>query len=89
MFDTGTVVPGVSIRKCVGTKLVKASLENIRFYQHIIQQIQTGARCNYELALRDAFQFFRNSNYSFRGGKRGDFDYFGINCLHLFLKTEC
>ncbi|XP_065941591.1 VWFA and cache domain-containing protein 1 [Magallana gigas] len=70
VFDTGTVVPGVSIRKCVGTKLVKASIENIRFYQNIIQQIQTGARCNYELALRDAFQFFRNSNYSFRGEKR-------------------
>eukprot|EP00105_Crassostrea_gigas_P036424 XP_019920572.1 PREDICTED: VWFA and cache domain-containing protein 1-like [Crassostrea gigas] len=70
VFDTGTVVPGVSIRKCVGTKLVKASIENIRFYQNIIQQIQTGARCNYELALRDAFQFFGNSNYSFRVEKR-------------------
>ena len=73
VFDTGTVIPGAATRKCVGTSLVTATRENIRFYQNIIQQIQTGARCNYELALRDAFKFFKNTNLTNNGEKQGEY----------------
>lgn len=72
MFDTATAVPGTAIRKCFATKLAEATPANVRLFQNIIQQIQSGARTNYELALREAFKFFRNSNYTTGSEKRGD-----------------
>ncbi|XP_062570793.1 voltage-dependent calcium channel subunit alpha-2/delta-3-like [Saccostrea cucullata] len=70
VFDTGTVVPGAASRKCVGSKLAKATPENVKFYQSILQNIQIGARTNYELALREAFKFFKHSNYTTESEQR-------------------
>ncbi|XP_062576808.1 inter-alpha-trypsin inhibitor heavy chain H5-like, partial [Saccostrea cucullata] len=70
VFDTGTVVPGAASRKCVGTKLAKATPENVKFLQSILQNIQIGARTNYELALREAFKFFKHSNYTTESEQR-------------------
>jgi hypothetical protein len=79
VFDTATVVPGAAIRKCSATKLAEATPENIQFFQNIIRQIQSGARTNYELALREAFKFFMYTNYTPGSEKRG----YQIFCFNI------